>query len=81
MDITAYEVTSGSTVKEIFPPSGGPWGGTYVDENFHSLLGDFFGKDTMTKFKKDQSEAWLQCVLKFEIAPQVAFVFNAAVGS
>jgi hypothetical protein len=45
IDITAHEVVSESPLhlKAIAAPSGGPWGGELVGDQFHSFLREFLG--------------------------------------
>jgi hypothetical protein len=48
VDITVNEVVEAATpgplaLREIAPPSGGPWGATLVDRNFNNLLRDILG--------------------------------------
>ncbi|XP_060600928.1 heat shock 70 kDa protein 12A-like [Ruditapes philippinarum] len=53
VDITVHEVQSDGTLKELHPPSGGPWGGTVVDKGIHKFLDELFGKDVMAEFKEE----------------------------
>jgi len=61
VDVTVHEKNSDGTLKELHSPSGGPWGGTYVDENFIKWLTELFGEVTMKQFKEDQWTTSLIC--------------------
>jgi hypothetical protein len=54
VDITLHNVktTNPLSVDEIAPPSGGPWGSTYVDEKFIEFVEGLIGKAKMAEFKK-----------------------------
>ncbi|KAL3831482.1 hypothetical protein ACJMK2_023223 [Sinanodonta woodiana] len=49
-DITIHEVGESGTLIELIAPSGGPWGGTKVDDAFDNLLKDVFGKHVVSSF-------------------------------
>ena len=49
------------------PASGGPWGGTSVDNAFIQFIIDLFGKDMIRDFKRDNMEDYLQLLKDFEI--------------
>ena len=68
VDITAHEILSQGNVKEICPPSGGPWGGIEVDKSFISLMVRIFGCDFINHFKVVQPQQWLNFMTSFEKA-------------
>lgn len=47
-------------------PSGGPWGGVRVDENFEQLLIEIFGEQFISSFKTEHSNDWLSLIMAFE---------------
>ena len=53
------------TMAEIAPPSGGPWGSTYVDQNFLWFLESLLGKTLYEKFKKSSPGEHLSVRNKF----------------
>ena len=55
-------------MKEVASPSGGPWGGTTVDENFVAMLKQLFGGDTIKHFVKEKPQAWLKLMTTFDLA-------------
>ena len=50
-DITAHEVTTDGTLKELVEPTGGAWGGTVVDSAFNEMLNQMFTPDVIEQFK------------------------------
>lgn len=53
MDITAHEVQRDSTLRELCPPSGGPWGGTLVDKHIFNHFETLFTRRVFEDFKKE----------------------------
>lgn len=49
-DITVHERQDDGGLKELHKPSGGPWGGTKVDEEFNQLLIKIVGAPVFKKF-------------------------------
>lgn len=68
MDVTSYEVLKGKGLKELFPPSGGDWGGNRVNEEFLSLLGDLFGTDALKEFRQSNSSEYHELEKSIEIS-------------
>lgn len=66
VDVTAHELLVTGAMKEIIPPSGGPWGGTNVDDNFVHLMDKVFGTGFLNKFRKEQPQEWLSLMMSFE---------------
>lgn len=66
IDVTTYEVQNDSDLKELSEPSGGPWGGTYVDLEYENFLRDLFGKDVWETYIKEFPEDILEIKRKFE---------------
>ncbi|CAC5382597.1 unnamed protein product [Mytilus coruscus] len=66
IDVTTYEVQNDSDLKELSEPSGGPWGGTYVDLEYEIFLRDLFGKDVWKTYIKEFPEDILEIKRKFE---------------
>ncbi|XP_062588857.1 heat shock 70 kDa protein 12B-like [Saccostrea cucullata] len=53
VDITGYEVAHDGSLSEIFPPSGGDWGGNNVNQEFISLLKEICGEEIIAKFRQE----------------------------
>ncbi|XP_071153826.1 heat shock 70 kDa protein 12A-like [Mytilus edulis] len=66
IDVTSYEVQNDSELKELSEPSGGPWGRTFVDQEYESFLKDLFGKDVWETYIKQCPEDFLDIKRKFE---------------
>ncbi|XP_045161878.1 heat shock 70 kDa protein 12B-like [Mercenaria mercenaria] len=65
-DISVHEKQIDNTLKELHKASGGPWGGTVVDDNYLKWLKQIFGSATMQKFKEEQMEDYFQLLREFE---------------
>ncbi|XP_069131145.1 heat shock 70 kDa protein 12B-like isoform X1 [Argopecten irradians] len=52
-DITVHERQMNDSLREIHEPSWGPWGGTAVDREFFTFLGNVFGEKAIENFKKN----------------------------
>ena len=67
LDVTAHEILTNGNIKEIFKVTGGPYGGTKVDEEFVSLLKRFFGTTVMETFFAKYPGEWLDMMNEFEM--------------
>ena len=67
LDVTAHEVVEGGNIKEVHQVTGGPFGGTKVDQEFEKLLEKLFGKPLMDNFRKAFPAEWLTLMNEFEI--------------
>ena len=54
-------------IKEISQVTGGPYGGTKVDEEFVSLLEKFFGTSVVKTFRTSCPGEWLEMMNEFEM--------------
>lgn len=54
MDITTHEVISVNPIrlKELLPPTGGPWGSTNVDSEFAEWFRMFIGEEPYIKIRR-----------------------------
>lgn len=50
----------------MIPPSGGPWGGTAVDQTFLEFMIDLFGADVIKRLKDEQLEDYIHLLHGFE---------------
>jgi hypothetical protein len=67
VDITMHHVAEKEPtlkLKEISPPSGGPFGSTYVDLEFEKFLKDLVGADAFGRFKP--SREWVALMRTWE---------------
>jgi len=53
-------------MKELHRPSGGPWGGTCVDDRYIAWLTELFGEVTMEKFKAESMGDFIDVLREFE---------------
>lgn len=65
--MTAHEILTNGNIKEIFQVTGGPFGGTNVDEEFVSLLKQFFGTAVVEAFSTRYPGEWLDMMNDFEM--------------
>jgi hypothetical protein len=66
VDVTCYEVKGESHLSELENPTGGPWGGITVNEDFFSKLEDMFGEDVWRSFMQNYHEDVLEVKRGFE---------------
>ncbi|KAK3108934.1 hypothetical protein FSP39_019103 [Pinctada imbricata] len=67
VDITVHRVQNRGSLEELFPPSGGPWGGTNVDMRFYDFLSDVFGRGTWKSFKDTSPLSFLELQRAFDV--------------
>ncbi|XP_052780252.1 heat shock 70 kDa protein 12A-like isoform X2 [Mya arenaria] len=66
-DISIHEKNQDGTLKEIHQPTGGPWGGIYVDANYLKFLENIFGKQAITALKTEDMADYFDIIREFEI--------------
>ncbi|XP_060067781.1 heat shock 70 kDa protein 12B-like [Ylistrum balloti] len=64
VDVTVHKVHLSGVLKEIHSPSGGPWGGTKVDDAFQTFLLKVFGVGAIRRMSKTET---LEIEREFEI--------------
>ena len=67
LDVTAHEILTNGNIKEVHQVTGGPHGGTKVDEEFVSLLKKFFGNNVVEIFREKYPGEWLELMNEFEM--------------
>ena len=67
LDVTAHQILPNGNIKEISQVTGGPYGGTKVDEEFVSLLQKFFGYSVVKTFRESYPSEWLEMMNEFEM--------------
>ncbi|WAR26421.1 HS12A-like protein [Mya arenaria] len=65
-DISIHEKKQDGTLKEIHQPSGGPWGGIYVDANYLKFLEHVFGEKAITALKTEEMTDYFDVIREFE---------------
>merc|ERR1719474_1155285 len=59
-------MVNGMKVKEILPPSGGPWGSCYIDDQFELLLHCLFTAEWVNEFKEEHANIWCAVIYNFQ---------------
>ncbi|XP_052780577.1 heat shock 70 kDa protein 12B-like [Mya arenaria] len=67
VDITVHEVSGSGELKELCKASGGPWGGTKVDDAYEQFLVEITGPGVMGAFKESHMEDYIELFRDFEI--------------
>ncbi|XP_052073627.1 heat shock 70 kDa protein 12B-like [Mytilus californianus] len=67
IDITTYEIIANGRLKELHEPTGGPWGGTMVDEAFYEFIEEIFGTEVWKKYKHEYKSEVLDIRRHFEL--------------
>merc|ERR1719361_3013511 len=68
LDIACHEVVKDGNVKEVWHPSGGPWGSCYIDDQFEVLLHHLFSKEWVKEFESESPDAWIALIDNFQSA-------------
>ncbi|KAL3861281.1 hypothetical protein ACJMK2_007324 [Sinanodonta woodiana] len=66
VDVTVHQVNTDGTLKEVYAASGGPWGGTTVNEAFRKSIENTVGKDTFMDFLSKDLHGWIEFENQFE---------------
>lgn len=66
VDVTAFEIMQNGRLKELHAPTGGPWGGTIVDQVFMKFIKDMFGTNVWKKFEHENGSEVLDIQRHFE---------------
>ena len=67
VDISVHQVMDNGNLKELYKASGGPWGGTRVDEAFFNMLESILGPTVLAQFKSRCDYDHLHLLRDFEI--------------
>ena len=67
VDITVHRVDDVGKLHEVYPPSGGPWGGTLVDEHIYEFLEDIFGRTVLEKLQTESKTEYLDLCRMLEL--------------
>ncbi|XP_033750768.1 heat shock 70 kDa protein 12A-like [Pecten maximus] len=66
VDTTVHEVAEDGRLVEIRQASGGPWGGTSVDDTFYGFVVRKFGKEFIEQFRIERASEWMKLSMDFE---------------
>ena len=67
-DITVQEKVKDGNLKEICRATGGPLGGTAVDEAFVKLLGKLIGDGVINRLRVDHVGDYMEMLREFEVS-------------
>eukprot|EP00105_Crassostrea_gigas_P033554 XP_011456968.1 PREDICTED: heat shock 70 kDa protein 12A isoform X2 [Crassostrea gigas] len=67
VDIAVQETTKDAKMKTIYKVCGGNWGGTKVDESFHTFLDQLIGSENMKQIKNEDRSEYLEFLRGFEL--------------
>lgn len=70
-DVSVHEVINENHLRELCSPSGGPYGGTTVNEYFLEILTEIVGPDVMQSLKVEHSGSYLELMREFDCAKRV----------
>ncbi|XP_060074410.1 heat shock 70 kDa protein 12A-like [Ylistrum balloti] len=66
VDMTVHKVGDDRNLVEVRQASGGPWGGTSVDDTFYDFVVQKFGKEFIEKFRIERASEWMKLSMDFE---------------
>ncbi|XP_061164032.1 heat shock 70 kDa protein 12B-like [Saccostrea echinata] len=67
VDITLHEIQKDGRIRELEQATGGPWGGTFVDEAFYSVLSDVLGREEFERYRRDHASDMMEIYREFEL--------------
>ncbi|ETO31419.1 hypothetical protein RFI_05700 [Reticulomyxa filosa] len=65
-DMVCHEIVGPFEVRELIPPSGGPWGSSYIDTRFEQMLQQIFGCQLIDEFKITHPDVYVELLRGFE---------------
>jgi len=66
VDVSVHEKNPDGTLKVLHRPSGGPWGGTNVDNQYITWLANLFGRDAIKELTGEFMADYLYMLREFE---------------
>ncbi|XP_078341039.1 heat shock 70 kDa protein 12A-like [Crassostrea virginica] len=86
IDITAHEVLTDGTVREIIKSNGGNWGGTSVDREYLDFIKCLLGESVTQSIEQNEPQVFFEVCREFETAkrqikPQSDMKFNVRIPS
>ena len=79
-DISVHEKQGDGSLKNKHAPSGGPWGGIYVDENFATFLSEVFGTKALSTMQTNDMYDMIRDIevkkRKFESDSEADIIFR-----
>ncbi|XP_052285287.1 heat shock 70 kDa protein 12A-like [Dreissena polymorpha] len=68
IDTTGHEVLADGTLRELHAATGGPWGGTLVNEAFEQFLAKMVTPPVFERFRAECASDWIELERDFENA-------------
>eukprot|EP01083_Nonionella_stella_P286560 975334_1 len=68
VDVACHEIVVEFGVKEVLPPSGGPWGSCKIDDQYEQTLNQIFGEELMHEFKTKHPNIYMRAIDHFQNA-------------
>lgn len=69
--MSVHEVVNENHLRQLCSPSGGPYGGTTVNEHFFDILTEIVGPDVMKSLKTEHSGSYLELMREFDCAKRL----------
>ncbi|KAK3577016.1 hypothetical protein CHS0354_003079 [Potamilus streckersoni] len=66
IDIAVHEIRQDGSMGKLYKASGGPWGGTCVDEMFLNFIGKIVGQDVLKTFVRKHTSDYFDLLREFE---------------
>ncbi|KAK3577017.1 hypothetical protein CHS0354_003080 [Potamilus streckersoni] len=66
VDIAVHEIKRDRSLGELYKASGGPWGGTCVDKNFLTFIGNIVGQDVLQECARKHMSDYIELLREFE---------------
>eukprot|EP01084_Bolivina_argentea_P316202 548042_1 len=76
-DIACHEILTENDmygVKEIYHPSGGAFGASYIDDEFIHMLEKIFSKQWIDEFKIEYANIYVELIHKFRVAKESYYI-------
>ena len=72
-DIACHKIRGKFEIEELLHPTGGPWGASYIDEEFIQLLNRIFGKNKIDEFKRKNQSMYHQFMSNYKYNSKKTF--------
>ena len=66
VDITVHEILADRRLKEVVPGGGGPYGSTYIDDEFENFLKQKLSDEVVMQYRNDEPVAYLETMETWE---------------
>ncbi|ETO15887.1 hypothetical protein RFI_21477 [Reticulomyxa filosa] len=80
-DMVCHEITGPFEVREMIASFGGPWGGSYVNDDILKIIRDIFGEEHVNAFQSTHPKQYLQLLDNIESSKQRFFKIQKKTGT